>query len=107
MAIQKKKTPDSGIAAGKSGQPGEETAGKPITVHSFAGFKQDERPRSFELDGKRLTVLRVKKTWKDESAEGRRRKTFFQVHAHDGRTYDLAQDEGTGQWTLEPRGNRG
>jgi hypothetical protein len=100
MAIEKKK--DAGKeergAAGSSELP----AGTPITVHSYAGFKGDETPRSFEAEGHRLTVLRVIKTWKEEPEAGNRRKTFFRVHAHDGRQYDIAVDE-AGQWTLETR----
>ena len=88
MAIEKKKSADK-----KS---------TPITVHSFSGFKKDEKPRAFEIDGKRLTVLSVKKTWQEEAEKGRRRKTFFRIHAHNGRTYDIALDAGTGEWTLEP-----
>ena len=103
MAIEKKKQTDrTGEAAGNTGEQPEEKTGRPITVHSYSGFKQDEKPRAFELDGKRITVLSVKKTWQEESARGRHRKTFFRVHAHNGRTYDIALDSGTGEWTLEP-----
>lgn len=76
--------------------------GVPVTVHSYSGFKGEERPRAFELEGRRLTVLSVKKTWQEEAGQGRRRKTVFRVHAHDGRSYDLARDANTGEWTLEP-----
>jgi len=103
MAIEKKKQTDrTGEAAENTGEQPEEKTGRPITVHSYSGFKQDEKPRAFELDGKRITVLSVKKTWQEESARGRHRKTFFRVHAHNGRTYDIALDSGTGEWTLEP-----
>jgi hypothetical protein len=103
MAIEKKKQADrTGEAGGNSGEKPEEKTGKPITVHSYAGFKQDEKPRAFELDGKRITVLSVKKTWQEESERGRHRKTFFRVRAHNGRTYDIARDSGSGEWTLEP-----
>ncbi len=88
-------------AAGKGGGQ-EEPTGKRITVHSHSGYKKDEKPRSFEIDGRRLTVLSVKKTWQEESSKTRGRKTFFQVHCHDGRSYNIALDEGTGEWTLEP-----
>lgn len=104
MGIEKKKQSDRGEDAG-AGSAGEET-GKPIVVHSYAGFKSDERPRSFELEGRKLTILAVKKTWQEESAAGRRRKTFFRVHAHDGRTYEIALDQGSGQWSLEPHRGR-
>ena len=99
MAIQQQKNPeeDSGkkSASGKTGP-------RPVIVHSHAGYKRDERPRAFELDGHRLTVLSIRKTWQEELAEGNGRKTVFRVHAHDGRNYDLAVDAATGQWTLEP-----
>lgn len=107
MAIQKKQPDKKEEASGKSGPGGEQPAGKPITVHSFSGFKRDESPRSFELEGKRLTVLRVAKTWQEESARGHHRKTVFRVHAHDGKTYEIALDQGTGAWTLEPHRGRG
>ncbi len=81
---------------------GEQGSGKPITVHAYSGYKKDEQPRSFEVDGRRLTVLSVKKTWRQESEKSRRQKIFFQVRCHDGRSYNIALDEGTGQWTLEP-----
>ncbi|MCL4310395.1 MAG: hypothetical protein M0Z32_08210 [Actinomycetota bacterium] len=99
MSIQQKKTPEED--SGKNSASGE-TESQPIVVHSHAGYKQNERPRAFELDGRRLTVLSIRKTWQEELADGSGRKTVFRVHAHDGRSYDLAVDAATGQWTLEP-----
>lgn len=99
MAHEMKKNEEGPVEARGEGA---EPSGKPITVHSHSGYKQDEKPRSFDLDGKRLTVLSIKKTWQQESEKTRGRKTFFQVHCHDGRSYNIALDEGTGQWTLEP-----
>jgi len=107
MAIEKKKDTEK-EAAGGAAKPGkQEAASRPITVHAVSGFKSDERPRAFELDGKKLTVLRVIKTWREESAKGRHRVTVFRVHAHDGRQYDIALDEGTDMWSLLPRADRG
>lgn len=85
-----------------TGKNKKESSGKPVTVHSYSGFKGDEKPRSFEVDGRKLTVLSVKKSWREESVKSRRKKAFFQVHCHDGRSYNIALDEGTGEWTLEP-----
>jgi len=84
----------------KQGQAGEEA--RPIAVQVQAGYKQGEQPRAFELDGKRFTVLSIRKQWKEESDEGRRGKVFFRVHTHEGRSHDIARDENTGEWTLEP-----
>lgn len=94
MAIEKKKQETETAQTGPQG--------KPIKVQSYAGYKGDEKPRSFELDGRRLTVLAVKRMWREEPAQGKRQKTVFRVQAHDGRTYDIAVDS-SGQWTLEPR----
>ena len=107
MGIERKRqdeTPGGAGAKQKSAKQTdeEEGTGIPITVHSYSGYKKDEKPRAFELEGSRLTVLSVKKTWQEESAKGRHRKAFFRVHAHNGRTYDIALDEGSGEWTLEP-----
>lgn len=100
MGIEKKRQDKKEDAAGPAA---EKDAGVPIVVHSYSGYKQEERPRSFELEGKRLTVLRVVKSWQEESANSRRRKSFFRVHTHDGRIYDIALDESNGQWTMEPQ----
>lgn len=81
---------------------GEASDPRPITVQTQSGYKQNEQPRAFELDGKRFTVLAIKKTWKQESGEGRRQKVFFRVHTHEGRSHDIAKDENSGEWTLEP-----
>ena len=103
MAIEKKmQSGESGRAAGSSGEQPEASNGTPITVHSYSGFKKDEKPRAFELEGKRLTVLSVQKTWQEESETGSHRRTFFRVHAHNGRNYDICLDSGSGEWTLEP-----
>ena len=75
---------------------------RPINVQVQTGYKQDEQPRAFELDGKRFTIISIKKQWKEESEEGRRSKVFFRVHTHEGRSHDIARDENTGDWTLEP-----
>jgi hypothetical protein len=77
-------------------------AAQSISVQTQSGFKQDEQPRAFELDGKRFTVLSVKKTWKEESEDGRRHKVYYRVHTHEGRSHDIARNENTGEWTLEP-----
>lgn len=106
MAIEKKKQTQQDATVGGPGHQEKKPAGRPITVHSNSGFKQGKRPRSFELEGRKLTVLQVKQTWQTESAKGRGHKSFFRVHAHDGRTYDIALDEGTGEWTLEPTDSR-
>lgn len=89
--------------AEKKKNPGKESSkAQPITVQTQSGYKQDAQPRVFELDGKRFTVLSIKKQWREESEEGRRGKVFFRVHTHEGRSHDIAMDENTGEWTLEP-----
>jgi hypothetical protein len=94
------------MSQGNNSKPQSEASGKsgsrPIVVQTQSGFKQDEQPRAFELEGKRFTVLSIKKTWKEESDDGRRHKVFFRVHTHEGRSHDIARNENTGEWTLEP-----
>ncbi|MHB0915671.1 MAG: hypothetical protein ACYC5A_10790 [Thermoleophilia bacterium] len=94
--------PDTDDKKKGSGQQGAAAEPQPITVMTQSGFKQSGQPRAFELDGKRFTVLSIKKTWKQDSGEGRRSKSFFRVHTHEGRSHDIARDENTGEWTLEP-----
>ena len=100
MAIEQNKNNETSEEHG--GETGGKSGVRPIKVYSHAGYKRGERPRAFELDGRRLTVLSVKKTWQEESGSGGRHKTVFRVHAHDGRNYDLSFDGATSEWSLEP-----
>jgi uncharacterized protein YifE (UPF0438 family) len=76
-------------------------AGKKIEVSSYAGHRGEERPLSFVLDGERIEVLSVVRTWIEESFEDRKRKRFFMVSGSDGYTHTLYQDGESLEWGIK------
>jgi uncharacterized protein (UPF0128 family) len=68
-----------------------------IRVESYAGYKADERPVRFQLDGNEFEVEEVLDQWYGPDS------TFFKVRADDGNLYILShvtfgeRDE----WSLE------
>ena len=68
---------------------------KKITVYTHSGFKADEYPLRFEVDGTRLEVIAVEDRWYDPSYEA------FKVFADDGATYILRNRKKDGFWDME------
>jgi hypothetical protein len=65
-----------------------------LTVDAYAGYKGEETPRSFTLDGKKLHVLKVVDRWYSETH------SYFRVHASDGQRYVLRFDLDENSWEL-------
>lgn len=74
-----------------------------VEVRCYAGFKGEERPVSFVLEGRALQVLEVERTWyeEDRAAPGAPRRACFRVRADDGRAYVLRRDLADGRWEME------
>ena len=66
-----------------------------IRVESYAGYRAEERPRSFTLGGHSYEVSEILDRWfgPDHS--------YFKVRADDGNTYLLRYDRDADVWTLE------
>ncbi|MBX3332096.1 MAG: hypothetical protein KF722_16950 [Nitrospira sp.] len=66
----------------------------PITVEAYAGYKGEETPRAFTLDGIRLSV--------DEILGRRYTETHscFRIRAGDGQRYVLRYDLNEEAWEL-------
>jgi hypothetical protein len=65
-----------------------------LTVDAYSGFKGEETPRSFTLDGATLHVAEVIDRWYTETH------SYFRVHATDGRRYVLRYHLDEGLWEL-------
>jgi len=65
-----------------------------IKVECYAGYKADERPISFILDGHKLMVEQITDRWLGPEFE------FFKVLADNGKAYLLKCDR-DGEWLLE------
>ncbi len=66
-----------------------------IEVECYSGYKADEKPISFILDGKKLMVEKVIDQWRSPEFD------YFEVLADDGKGYLLRNDERNEEWTLE------
>ena len=66
-----------------------------ITVESYAGYKADERPLRFVLNGRVYEVQEVEDRWYSTDA------IFFRVVASDGNRYVLRHEEAADTWSLE------
>jgi hypothetical protein len=75
-------------------------ADKRIEVASYSGGKGEESPRSFVLDGEKIEVLSLVRTWIEESYENRKRKRFFMVRGSDGYTHTLFYEEDSSKWGI-------
>ena len=66
-----------------------------ITVQTYAGYRGDERPIAFSLEGRLLRIREIVDRWYDPDYN------IFRVIADDGRTYQLRNDMNAGNWELE------
>jgi hypothetical protein len=66
-----------------------------ISVESYAGYKTDERPVRFVLNGREYEVREVEDRWYSPEA------IYFRVVASDGNRYVLRHEEVVDTWTLE------
>ncbi len=66
-----------------------------VSVQSYSGYRAEERPRSFTLNGHPYEVREIMDRWfgPDHS--------YFKVRADDGNTYLLRYDIAAEVWTLE------
>jgi hypothetical protein len=70
-----------------------------IEVVAYAGYRDEESPRSFLFQGKKIEITRIINMWREEGTD-RGRKRFFKVLGSDGRTYTLSYHEQSKDWHL-------
>ena len=68
-----------------------------VSVEAYAGYKGEETPRAFTLDGKRRTVRDILERWYTE------RYAVFKLLADDGGRYILRYHLDQGAWELVMR----
>ena len=71
-----------------------------IEVVSYAGYRDQESPRSFTVNGEKVEVNRILERWIEETQD-RERKRFFRVTGNDGNTYTLFCEEKSGHWYIK------
>lgn len=65
-----------------------------VTVEAYAGYKGEETPRAFTLDGVRLLVSEIVARWYTETH------SYFRVCASDQQRYVLRYDLDNLSWEL-------
>ena len=65
-----------------------------VRVECHAGYREDETPRRFHLEGKTIEVAAILGRWKEPSA------LLFRVQSTAGRVYLLRRDEQSGRWDI-------
>jgi hypothetical protein len=73
-----------------------------IEVVAYAGYREEESPRSFLYQGKRIEITRIVKMWREEGKD-RERSRCFKVMGCDGRVYTLCYYEESKVWRLTDR----
>ena len=76
-------------------------ARRKIKVTAYAGYRSEERPCSFVLEGKKIGVKEIISRWVEDGARNKQQRRFFRVKGDDGFTYLLSCVEQTGEWRLE------
>ena len=72
----------------------------PIRVHTYSGYKADERPLKFEHEGKEHMIREIiNQTFEEIVANGLRNK--FTVRIEERKIFTLFHEEIKDQWFLE------
>ena len=72
-----------------------------VEVTAYAGYRSGEKPRSFVLEGQKISVEEIISQWVEEAAEDKQQKRCFRFKGNDRANYLLSYIEQTGEWYLE------
>jgi hypothetical protein len=65
-----------------------------ISVETFSGYKADEYPLTFTVDGRKFSVISIDDRWYSSDS------SYFRVFADDANTYILKQIPGNNEWQI-------
>lgn len=71
---------------------------KNIEVSSHAGYRGEEYPRSFVVDGEEVIVVQIMDRWVEEDERSRERRRFFRIKGSDGSVHTLYYDLALMKW---------
>jgi hypothetical protein len=80
---------------------------KPVEVSTYSGYRGEESPRAFILDGKRIEVRMVLEQWIEEDAATKVGTRGFRVTGDDFRNHILRYLEVEGVWMHEGEAENG
>jgi hypothetical protein len=65
-----------------------------ISVETYSGYKADEYPLSFTIEGRKYAVISVEDRWYGPDS------SYYKVFADDANTYILKQIPGNNEWQI-------
>ena len=69
-----------------------------ISVEAYAGYRDDERPLSFTVDGKTIAVRDILERRVEGSAGSGPLRRVFTLRGSDGAVHTIFCDEASGRW---------
>jgi len=69
-----------------------------ISITSYSGYRNEEIPRAFFLDDRRIEIIELLDMWIEEALSDRIRRRFFKVRGSDGFIHKIYLDERTNEW---------
>ncbi len=71
-----------------------------ISVIAYSGYKGEECPMSFILEGEKIDVTEIREMWVEEDVRDKTRKRCFSVRGENGCHYLISYDEQSGKWSV-------
>ena len=77
------------------------TSYQDIKVMTHSGYRGNEKPQAFFINGKEIFVAEILDRWIEENTYDKARKRFFIVKGNDAQKYKIYIDEKTLEWFCE------
>jgi len=74
---------------------------KTVQVRTYSGYRADQEPRTFILDGKEFKVEEILGQYYEYDIRDGRPYRRYKVKADDGKMYELIHDEQEDRWCLK------
>ena len=69
-----------------------------VRVTSYAGYRAEQEPRRFVLDGQSHDIAEIVRRWREPGAD------CFVVRTSGGPGFELCHDHGTDSWSAKTHG---
>ncbi len=69
-----------------------------IEVIAYSGYRGEESPRAFYLEGRWINVVKILGQWIEEAVHGRERQRCYRVKGSDWKSHVICYDEGKKEW---------
>lgn len=74
---------------------------KPVEVKAYSGYRAEEEPRSFIMEGREFKVKEVLRLYYEYDPRDDKLYRGYRVRAENEEVYELVYDEEEGRWYLK------